>query len=177
MFEEYLQDSYEFLVQAEKLAQAQNPREAQRYFRGAVFYASGAMEAFVNYFGASFASAESTPSARTLYLTDKAIGFSSSKGVITKTEFHPLENKLRILIMRFVPHFNFDSLPWNHLMEFKKLRDALVHPKESEDERSPDEYKMEVRKGLKATIQIMNDIIQGMVGKPLRKQILDLIPN
>ena len=62
-------------------------------------------------------------------------------------------------------------------MEFKKLRDALVHPKESEDERSPDEYKKEVRKGLKAIIQIMNEIIQGMMGKPLRKQILDLNPD
>src|SRR5437868_7095764 len=105
MFEEYLQDSYEFLLQAEKQAQEQHPREAQRYFRAAVFYASGAMEAFVNYLADSFAKAETVQSPETLYLSDSAIGFSKSKGLITKKEFHPLENKLRILIIRFVPQF------------------------------------------------------------------------
>lgn len=177
MFEEYLQDSYEFLLQAEKQTQEQRPREAQRYFRAAVFYASGAMEAFVNYLADSFVKAEEVPSPETLYLSDSSLGFSKSKGLIIKKEFHPLENKLRILIIRFVPQFDFQSLPWNHFVEFKTLRDSLVHPKESEDERPPDEYKKRVRAGLKANIQIMNEIIKGMSGKPLRKQILDLIPD
>lgn len=177
MFEEYLQDSYEFLLEAERQAKEGRPREAQRYFRAAIFYASGAMEAFVNYLADSFAKAETVPSPQTLYLTDLSIGFSASKGVTTKKEFHPLENKLRILIARFVTQFDFTSLPWNRFIEFKKLRDSLVHPKEHDDERLPDEYKKQVRAGLRATIQIMNQIIEGMSGKPLRKQILDLIPD
>jgi hypothetical protein len=177
MFEEYLQDSYEFLIEAERQTKDRHMREAQRYFRAAVFYASGAMEAFVNYLADSFAKAERTPSAQTLYLTDSATTFSSSKGLTTKREFHPLENKLRVLILRFAPQFDFESLPWNHFVEFKKLRDSLVHPRETEDERLPDEYKRHVRAGLKATIQIMNLIMKGMSGKPLRRQILDLIPD
>ena len=114
MFEEYLQDSYEFFIEGEREFNEQHQREAQRYFRAAVFYASGAMEAFVNYLAGSFAKAEKTPS-RTLYLTDAAIGLSNTKGVTT--EFHPLENKLRILILRFAPQFDFESLAWNHFVE------------------------------------------------------------
>ena len=59
MFEEYLQDSYIFLSIAEEASKKPNEREARRYYRASVFYAAGAIEAFVNYIADSFAQAES----------------------------------------------------------------------------------------------------------------------
>jgi hypothetical protein len=170
MFEEYLQDSYEFLSSAEGLASRGATRESRRYFRAAIFYASGAIEAFVNYLADSFAKAKSLPEHEVLFLTDKALVFARNKGFTEKTEFHPLESKLRVLIGKFVPGFDFKGLIWNRFVEFKDLRDSLVHPRESDD------YKSKVRAGLKAIIELMNEIMKGMSGRPLRKQILDLIP-
>ena len=48
MFEEYLQDSNEFLSIAERALKASSEREASRYYRASVFYSAGAIEAFVN---------------------------------------------------------------------------------------------------------------------------------
>src|SRR5689334_7612129 len=103
MFEDYLQDSFEFLSEAEKLMKEAKPREARRHFRAAVFYASAAMEAFVNYLGDSFAKGESIPEREILYLNDSNLVFAKNKGFVTKTEFHPLDIKLRLLISRFLP--------------------------------------------------------------------------
>lgn len=176
MFEDYLQDSFEFLSEAERLVREAKEREAKRYFRAAVFYASAAMEAFVNYLADSFAKGQSIPEHEILYLNDSALAFAKSKGFVTKTEFHPLDNKLRLLISRFLPKFDFEGLAWNHFMEFKSMRDALVHSRDAEDERGLAEYRTKVRGGLNAIIQIMNEMMQGIFGKPLRKQILDLMP-
>ena len=176
MFEDYLRDSFEFLSEAERLMSETKAREARRYFRAAVFYASAAMEAFVNYVADSFAKGQSIPEREILYLNDSALVFAKTKGFVPKTEFHPLDNKLRLLISRFLPKFDFEGLAWNHFMEFKAMRDGLVHPRDAEDDRDVVEYRTKVRAGLKAIIQIMNEITQGIFGKPLRKQILVLVP-
>ena len=176
MFEDYLQDSYEFLSAAEQFANDGAVRESKRYFRAAIFYASGAMEAFVNYLADSFAQAKSLPEHEVLFLTDKALVYAKNKGFVEKTEFHSVESKLRFLIGKFVPAFNFMNLSWNKFMEFKDLRDSLVHPRDLDDERTTAEYSSKVRAGLKAIIELMNEIMRGMSGRPLRKQILDLVP-
>ena len=61
MFEEYLQDSHEFLSIAERVIKELkgNQRVARRYYRASIFYALGAIEAFVNYYADSFAKAGS----------------------------------------------------------------------------------------------------------------------
>ncbi|HWZ44765.1 MAG TPA: hypothetical protein VNW97_14920 [Candidatus Saccharimonadales bacterium] len=177
MFEDYLQDSYSFLSMAEDLVKAGNAYEARRYFRSSVFCTTAAMEAFVNYLADSFGKAQSIPSHEILFLTDKSLSFSRNKGFVERTEYHRLEDKLRLLIGKFLPAFDFKSLSWNRFMEFKDLRDSLVHPREMEDEREPAEYSARVRAGLKSIIEIMSNIMKGMAGRPLRKQILDLIPD
>jgi hypothetical protein len=176
MFEDYLQDSHHFLAIAERTAKEGDTREARRYFRASVFCAFGAMEAFVNYLADSFGKAKSIPPHEILFLMDSALVFSKNKGFIEKTEFHRLEDKLRLLISKFVAGFDFDSLSWNKFKEFKDLRDSLVHSRDVEDERDPLDYKTRVRSGLRSIIEIMNNIAEGMSGRPLRRQILDLIP-
>src|SRR4029077_15555749 len=176
MFEDYLQDSHYFLAAAEKTAKEHNFRDARRYFRASVFCAFGAMEAFVNYLADAFSKGNSIPAHEILFLTDTALVFAKNKGFVERTEFHRLEDKLRLLISKFVSGFDFDGLSWNRFKEFKDLRDSLVHSRDAEDERDPSDYRTRVRSGLKSVIEIMNKIMEGIAGRPLRKQILDLAP-
>jgi hypothetical protein len=177
VFEDYLQDSYDFLSYAERFAKEADERNARRYYRAAVFYASGAMEAFVNYIADSFAQARNLSDHEIAFLNDKAILFSATKGIVERVEFHKLDDKIKVLMHRFSPGFDFMSIEWNKFMEFKKVRDSLVHPRQVDDETPVQTYKKAVREGLKAIIEIMNNLSQGLWGKPLRRQLLDLIPD
>ena len=177
MFEEYLQDSYEFLILAQQASQTSNVREAKRYYRASAFYAASAMEAFVNYIADSFAKAESLTPHEIAYLNDKNLFFSAKKAkLIEKVEFHRLDEKLKFLIRKFVPDFNFVNTSWSRLMEFKDFRDSLVHPRQSEDETEIAEYQRKLSTGIAGVIEIMNCISKGIFKKPLRKQLLDLMP-
>lgn len=175
MFEEYLQDSHKFLVKARDASKTSNDREARCYYRASVFYAAGAMEAFVNYIADSFAKAGSLTPLETAFLSDKALTFEKGK-LVDKVEFHRLDDKLRLLIRKFVPSFSFGSVPWSVLMDFKDFRDLLVHPRQIEDETKIADYEKKVASGLSAIIEIMNCISKGIFKKPLRNQLLDLIP-
>ena len=174
MFEEYLQDSYEFYKIAEKTS---NERDARRYYRASVFYAAGAIEAFVNYIADSFAKAGNLTPHEVSFLNDKTLFFSPDKGTLeTKVKFYKLEDKLKFLLRKFVTGFNFNSIVWSKIIEFKNFRDSLVHPKKVEDEINLKEYKKKLRTGISSIIKIMNLPSQGIFNKPLRKQLLDLIP-
>jgi len=178
MFEEYLQDSYEFLSLGNKSARESKDREARRYYRASVFYASGAIEAFVNYIADSFVQAGNITTPHEIsFLNDKALTFSVDRGISEKTEYHRLDEKLRLLIRKFVPDFDFQSPTWAKFMEFKDFRDSLVHPRQIDDETTTGEYRKRVTNGLKAIIELMNIVSKGMFQKPLRKQLLDLIPD
>lgn len=177
MFEEYLQDSYEFLSIAERLYKESDIRGARRYYRASVFYASGAIEAFVNYIADCFAKAESIPRHEVSFLNDKALIFTVDKGLKEKVEFHKLDDKIKFLMKKFVSEFNFQDLAWIKFMEFKDFRDSLVHPRQIEDDNTIQEYRQKIRTGLKSIIEIMNFISKGMFQKPLRNQLLDLIPD
>ncbi len=175
MFEEYLQDAYEFLVIAQRCKES---REARRYYRASTFYTAGAIEAFLNYVAESFAYAQNLTPHEIAFLTDKNLTFSPEKlKVVEKTEYHKVEDKLKVLIRRFLPDLDLGKTSWwSELQEFKDFRDSLVHPRKSEDETDVATYNTKVLSGLRATIQGMNEINQGIFGKPIRKQLLDLMP-
>jgi hypothetical protein len=177
MFEDYLQDAYEFLSVAEIRRKESKDREARRYYRASVFYAAGAIESFVNYLADSFAKAETMTPHEICFLNDKVLIFSARKGLIERISYSRVDEKIRFLMGKFVSSCDFDSLTWVRFMEFKTLRDSLVHPRQMEDDTSLAEYHKKVRSGLKAIIEIMSSISSGMFGSPLRKQLLDLIPD
>lgn len=179
MFEEYLQDAYEFFDIAQRASQESDDRKARRYYRASVFYTAGAIEAFINYIADSFAIAESLSPHEIAYINDKNLYFSVDKlKLIEKTEFHRLEDKLKFLIKKFQPNFNFQSSKeWTKLMEFKDFRDSLVHPRQAEDETSIPEYQKRLRAGISGVIGVMNCLSKVIFKKALRSQILDLIPN
>ena len=173
MFEEYLQDSYHFLSTAETLP---IERDAKRYYRASVFYASGAIEAFINYLADSLAKANNIPRYEICFLNDRILQYSPDKGLIERVVYHRLDDKVRVLMRRFAADFDFQGSTWSTFMEFKTFRDSLVHPRQVDDETGLTDYSRKVRAGLKSIIELMNHISKGMFGKPLRKQLLDLIP-
>ena len=176
MFEEYLQDSNEFLSIAEEAFKASNEREARRYYRASVFYSAGAIEAFVNYIADSFAQAESLTAHETAFLNDKRLIFSIDRGLNERTEYHSIDDKLRLLLNKFVPDFDFSSGIWSSFMQFKNFRDLLVHPRQADDKTKIIEYQKKVQAGLSSIIELMNCVSKGIFKKPLRRQLLDLIP-
>jgi hypothetical protein len=175
MFEEYLQDSYAFFEIARK---SKNDREARRYYRASVFYAAGAIESFTNYIADSFAKAENLTPHEIAFLNDKSLIFDAKKGTLKeKTDYHKLDDKLKILFRKFIPTFDFaTNNGWSSLMEFKDFRDSLIHPRQDEDETTTSEYQAKVKRGLGGVIEIINRLSLGIFKKPLRKKILDLIP-
>jgi hypothetical protein len=176
MFEEYLQDSHDFLLIAEESFKVSNERKARRYYRASVFYAAGAIEAFVNYIADSFAKAESLTAHEIAFLNDRRLVFSIDRGLNERTEYHSIDDKLRLLLNKFVPIFDFNSGTWSSFMQFKNFRDLLVHPRQADDETKIIEYQTKVQAGLSSTIELMNCVSKGIFKKPLRKQLLDLIP-
>ena len=62
-------------------------------------------------------------------------------------------------------------------MELKKIRDLLMHPKNSEDQLNMNEYVKIINNGLNGVIATINNMNQFVYGKPLRLQILDLRPD
>lgn len=176
MFEEYLQDSHNFLSIAADALKVSDEREARRYYRASVFYSAGAIEAFVNYIADSFAKAESLTAHEIAFLNDRRLVFSIDRGLTERTEYHSIDDKLRFLLNKFVPGFDFSSGTWSSFMQFKNFRDLLVHPRQADDKTEIIEYKKKAQAGLSSIIELMNCVSKGIFRKPLRRQLLDLIP-
>lgn len=121
MFEEYLQDASKFFEEAKKTTDV---RIARRYYRAAVFYTSGAMEAFVNYIADTFEKGGTFTPHEIAFLTDKNLTFSQkSWDIAEKTEYHRVEDKIRFLLSKFSPNFDFNNQAWSSLMSLKDIRD------------------------------------------------------
>ncbi|HLA87419.1 MAG TPA: hypothetical protein VJL10_05330 [Anaerolineales bacterium] len=177
MFEDYLKDSNEFYLIATDAKSKNEIDSARRYYRVSIMCAFNAIESFVNYIAKSFEEADNLEKLEICFLNDKELYFSPTKGICTRTKFTPIDEKLKVLIKRFNSTYDFEkSAEWGNLKSFKDFRDSLVHSRKSEDETSLDEYERRVKIGNKSVIEIMNLISQGMYHQPLRKNLLDLIP-
>lgn len=177
MFEDYLKDSNEFYLIATIAKNNNDIDSARRYYRVSIMCAFNAIESFVNYIAKSFEEADNLEKLEICFLNDKELYFSPTKGVCTRIKFNPIDEKLKVLIKRFNSVYDFEkSIVWGNLKGFKDFRDSLVHSRKSEDETPLDEYEQRFTMGYKAVIEIMNLISQGMFHKPLRKNLLDLIP-
>jgi len=173
LFEEYLEDSYYFRLEA---LNCNNSGVTKRYYRVSVFCAIGAIESFVNYVGDAFATGKILKPYEIAFLTDRTFAPEQDEfKIIDRAEYHRLEDKLRFLIFKFVKNFDFENTPcWSRLIEFKKFRDSLIHSREDEDITSLDQYKRITALGLSAVIEIIDHLCKGIFNKPLRKQITDL---
>ena len=135
-----------------------------------------AVEAFINYIGDTFTQGETLQLYEIAFLTDKKFDvLGGTFQIFQQTEYHKLEDKLKFLICKFVPDFDFEHTPcWSRLLEFKKFRNTITHPRQDEDERDIAEYKKKIETGLSSAIEIMNYLCKGIFKRSLRKKLLDL---
>ena len=177
MFEEYLQDASAFFDEGRSAAECGDIKKSRRYYRGAVFYTFSAMEAYVNFIADTFEKGGNLPRHEIAFLTDKTLVFSNKKwDVVEKTEFHAIEDKIKFLLSKFSPGFDFTNPSWVSLMELKQTRNSLIHPKQTEDETSVEEYHKKLRSGMRGAISTMNSVSEAIFKRTLRQQILDLKP-
>ncbi|MCB0497547.1 MAG: hypothetical protein KDC79_15495 [Cyclobacteriaceae bacterium] len=174
MFEDYLKDSKYFYEQAS--SEEGDEDLSRRYFRAAVFCAASAMEAFINFIGSTIETAGTLEPNEIAYINDQVLEISPSKGLVeSKMKFNPIDGKIKFIIKRLNVDVSFESdVNWNHFKDFKKLRDRLVHPKDTEDEISVTEYQSKLKYGLNANIYLINKIAAKVFTKGLRKSLLDL---
>lgn len=178
MFEHYLEDSAELYNIANNEKNENNEREARRYYRASIFYAASALEAFLNYIIESFSLSGALSEMEIAFLKDKKYIFSNSeRNIIEQTEYHRLDDKIKFLVNRFNIDYDFKSSSWSRYNEFKILRDDLIHPKNDEDNITLDNYYKIIKLGIGAIIDIMNTLSFGLYKKPLRKKLIDLIPD
>lgn len=178
MFEDYLIDSNEFFLTASEAKNNNDIAKARRFYRVSIMCAFSAIESFVNYTAKSFEEANNLDKLELCFLIDKELYFSSTQGIKTRIKFNPLDEKLKVLIKKFHPKYDFGkSVEWSNLLSFKDFRDSLIHSRKSEDTTSLSEYDMQVKSGFKSVIKLMDLISQGMYQKPLRKNLLDLLPD
>ena len=136
-----------------------------------------AMETFINYIAGTFAEAgdKALASYELALLLDKRFGQSDGKFRMSdQVAYSRLEDKLRFLIERF----SVDLLQkgeWTQFLEFKRLRDGLVHSRSDEDEKTLADYDAECARGVAATFLVMNALCQGIFKRPLRRALHDLV--
>jgi hypothetical protein len=177
MFEEYLQDSHEFYTIAIKAKDSNDIDKARRYFRVSIICAFSALEAFVNYTAKSFEEANNLDRLEISFLNDKELYFSATQGIKTRIKYNPIDEKLKVLVKRFVTDYDFaKEVAWSNLLKFKDFRDSLIHSRAPEDETVLSDYDQQVISGFRAIIELMDLISIGIYKKSLRKSILDLIP-
>lgn len=171
MFEEYLLNSNYFRNIA--LKQSVN-KEAKKYYRVSIFCAMSAIEAFVNSISEGFKLSSTLEVHEIHYLLDQTL--TMSNGVFKeRIENHGIDEKLKFLLKKFSPSYEIDKEPsWVWFMEFRKIRNNLIHPKSDDDEITVEQYKEIIKKGLNSIIDIINVLCNGLYKKPLRKKITDL---
>jgi hypothetical protein len=173
VFEDYLQDAHELFAQAKA---STDDRNARRLYRAAVFYTAAAVEAFVNYVADTLKKGERFEAYEIAFLTDHRFGLNCGKfQVLSQSEFHRLEDKLVFLITKFgAPLDRARNPAWSRFQEFRKLRDAITHPRQDEDEISLARYKKSVTSGLTSSIEIIDCLCVGIFRRHVRRKILDL---
>ncbi len=172
MFEEYLEDAYFFATRAQDRL---DTREGQRYYRAAVFYVLSALEAFVNFIAETFEAGEALEDYERAFLLDRGFGLRAGRfEVLDAPEYHRLDQKLRLLLSKFCGSYKLAREgSWSNFLELKKLRDAIVHPREGQ-ELSSIEHRQQLARGLDAVVEIMNLLCEGIFQKPLRRRLRDL---
>lgn len=174
MFEDYLEDAAYF---AAKVKNSTDPQQTSRYSRASIFHTMGAIEAFINYIGDTFAQSNVYEAYEIAFLTDYRFGFNNTSfDIITQVEYHRIEDKIRFLITKFIPGFDFEhNKDWCQLLQFKKFRDLITHPRQNALDISPNDYIKNAKLGLNSVIGIIDSLCRGIFDRPLRKRLTDLL--
>lgn len=173
MFEDYLEDAYALAGQART---SSDIVAKKRYYRAAVLYSASAVEAFLNYVADTLEKGSALEPCELAFLADRRFGFHQGKiEPLDTTEYHRTEEKLSLLLAEFRPSYDIAGEPsWSHLTELRRLRDKIVHPRNHDDEVTPQQYDALLGRGLAAAIEVMDQLCQGVFGRRLRQRLRDL---
>lgn len=172
MYDVYIEDAYHLAVVGTQEAEE---KSRKRYYRAAIFYSVSAVEAFVNYVGETLSQGGKFPPYEIAFLIDKRFDIVEGTFYIVDTpKYNRLEDKLRFLLNKFVGGYDFSNKGWADFMEFKRFRDTLVHPHDSADSYTAEEYESKLQRGINASLDLINLLCKGIFGKNLRKGLLEL---
>lgn len=173
MFEEYLQDAHYF---AQVASSSTDEKEAKRYYRVSIFCTMSAVEAFINHIADTFNQGGTNPPYENAFLTDRKFEIvGGSFQIVDKAEYHRAEEKLRFLLSKYKPDFDFfRESCWGRFKELKKFRDQITHPRHDDGDIQIDNYKKMTKIGLESSIEIMDILLRAIFHKPLRKKIREL---
>ncbi len=176
MFQDYLEDAFQFYQLAEMKKTAGEEREAKMYYRASVFCAASALEAFVNFIGYTFNQGNSLDKIEVAFLNDIAYEVVPAKArVEEKNKFNSISEKIKFVIKKFSVAIDLtSSTQWRDFLAFKEFRNSLIHSKSIDDTIKLSDYSINIQKGLNANIDIMNAISQKLFQKPLRRNLIDL---
>ncbi len=174
MFENYLEDAHYFAAQAE--IYKGDSSTARRYYRASIVSAWSAVESFLNFVGDFLQKDPRCPPYEVALMTDKAFRLNGGLFKITdQPEYHRPEDKVKFLLAKFMPQYDLaHNASWSALVEFKKRRDSLVHSRSETDTTELDEYEAIVKRGLSATVGIVDDLCIATFGRSLRQRVKDL---
>ena len=172
MYDIYIEDAYYLALKGKEAA---DDREKKRYFRASIFYSISAVEAFVNYVGDTLSKSKEFPPYEIAFLTDRRFDITNGQfEILDIPRYQRLEDKLRFLLNKFVPTYDFNSSHWREFVEFKRFRDSLVHPRDSDDAISADEYGHRIEAGISSTLNLIDCLCKGIFGKGLRQGLREL---
>jgi hypothetical protein len=178
VFEEYLSDSSHFILEA-RLVGATDVDASRRLYRVSAMVGLAAMETFANFIGSvlSEAGARGLEGYELGLLLDKRFGQNNGKfQMFDQVAYSRLEDKLRFLVEKFGVAIDFVRTPeWSQFLDFKHLRDDLVHSRAEADERTLEEYDAACVRGLRATLALMDAISLGVFKRSLRRGLHDVV--
>lgn len=172
MYDIYIEDAYYLALEGKE---ATGDKEKKRHFRASIFYSVSAIEAFVNYVGDTLSKSKEFPPYEIAFLTDRRFDITDGQfEILDIPRYQRLEDKVRFLLNKFVPTYDFSGAPWREFIEFKRFRDSLVHPRDSDDTIGVDEYQRRTEIGINATLDLIDSLCKGIFGKNLRKGLREL---
>ena len=175
MFEDYLSDAHYYLIEGNH-RKRENIEASIRAYRASVFLSASALEAFINYIGETLdKSADLSLHERDLLNDREHLIKIEAAILVDKTKYFTVESKIKYLIKKFnIDYEVASSSEWSKFQEFRKFRNKLIHPRENVNDFTIDNYKQHSEIGLKVNIFFIDLILNGVIGRPLRKKIKDL---
>lgn len=177
MFEDYLEDANYFFECGRQ--HNINEKVARRYYRAAIFCCVSAMESFISYVADTLSKGAPLEAQAIAFLRDKKFVFRINKPdlLVEEREFHSLEDKLGLLIKRYLVNFDFkNQSDWKNIILIKDIRNNLIHSKVEDDVTKLEDYDKNMKNALSSIIIIMDKLYGAIFNVRLRPKLLDLIP-
>ncbi|MGV2114246.1 hypothetical protein ACQZ46_23650 [Agrobacterium salinitolerans] len=106
-------------------------------------------------------------------MNEKAVKVQRGRPVLAEQRFQSIEDRLQYLFWKFSgEEFDTNKSWWPFFAEAVRLRNGLMHPKQSSAIETAD-----AERALTAVLDAVNDLIETVFGKPWPKAMKGLVPS